>query len=69
MPNVNAEDRLLTPEDLAELAGVPLATVYTWNYRGTGPRRLRVGRHVRFRREDVERWLETLVEGPGQPAA
>jgi len=46
-----------TPAQLAEYLGVPLATIYRWNYLGTGPKRLRLGRHVRFRKNDVERWL------------
>jgi predicted DNA-binding transcriptional regulator AlpA len=46
----------LSPADLAAREGVPLATVYTWNYTGTGPRYFRAGRHVRYRLADVERW-------------
>lgn len=49
---------LLTPADLAELAQVPLGTVYQWSYKGTGPASLKLGRHLRFRREDVEAWLQ-----------
>ncbi len=60
---------LLSAEDLAQYFGVPLATVYAWNSRGTGPRRVRVGRHVRYRTSDVERWLDAHVAGDGAPAA
>jgi len=49
---------MLSPEDLAEFVGVPLWTVYKWNSEGTSPPRVRVGRHVRYRWADVERWLE-----------
>jgi excisionase family DNA binding protein len=48
----------LSPEELAQYLGVPIGTVYRWRYRHEGPRGLRVGRHVRFRRSDVEKWLE-----------
>lgn len=51
-------DDLLTPVQLAELVGVPRSTVYTWRYHGTGPRAIKVGRHIRFRRSDVDAWLE-----------
>jgi hypothetical protein len=51
-----AGTRHLSPADLADREGVPLASVYEWNYRGTGPRYFRVGRHVRYRLADVERW-------------
>jgi excisionase family DNA binding protein len=46
------------PEGLAEYVDVPLGTVYQWNYRGTGPRFIKVGRHVRYRKVDVDAWLE-----------
>ena len=48
---------LLTVGQLAEFLGVPAATVYRWNYLGTGPQRLAIGRHVRYRLGDVEEWL------------
>jgi excisionase family DNA binding protein len=49
---------LLTPQELAELLAVPITTIYRWNYTGTGPTPLRVGRHVRYRADDVASWLE-----------
>lgn len=51
-------EALLTIDDVATFLAVPVASVYTWNTRGTGPRRIRVGRHVRYRRADVESWLD-----------
>lgn len=48
---------LLTPAQLADYLSVPGGTIYAWNSRGTGPRRIRVGRHVRYRRVDVDAWL------------
>jgi hypothetical protein len=44
------------PEDLGRRYGVPIATVYAWRYRRTGPPGFKVGRHVRFRPEDVLAW-------------
>ena len=46
------------PEELAAWLDVPLQTIYLWNSKGTGPRYVRAGRHVRYRRRDVESWLE-----------
>lgn len=51
-----AEERHLTPEDLVERFGVPISTIYRWNYMGTGPRYMTVGKHVRYRLTDVESW-------------
>jgi excisionase family DNA binding protein len=52
------DPKLYTADGLAQYLGVPLATVYRWNYAGTGPRPVKVGRFVRYRAVDVERWLE-----------
>ena len=49
-------ERHLSPEELARREGVPLATVYKWNSENTGPRRLKIGKHVRYRLSDVEAW-------------
>lgn len=49
---------LMTPIDLATYLGVPLATVYAWRSRGQGPTGERIGKHLRYRRADVESWLD-----------
>jgi excisionase family DNA binding protein len=48
---------LLTPEQVAQMLGIPVNTLYAWRYRGTGPVGLKVGRHVRYAPEDVDAWL------------
>jgi predicted DNA-binding transcriptional regulator AlpA len=50
-------EELLSPQDLADLCQVPVATVYRWNHCGHGPLLLHIGRHVRYRPSDVELWL------------
>ncbi len=54
----NTDQRLLSPQDLADQLGIPLPTVYKWRYGGTGPRSIKVGRHIRYRQSDVDAWLE-----------
>ncbi|MFJ4411894.1 helix-turn-helix domain-containing protein [Streptomyces sp. NPDC088910] len=49
-------DRYLTPDDIAELFGVPLETVYGWRKKRTGPPGFRVGRHVRYDPATVHAW-------------
>jgi excisionase family DNA binding protein len=51
--------KLITTAELAEYLDVPIGTVYAWRNRGDGPRGFRVGRHIRFRPEDVTAWLES----------
>jgi excisionase family DNA binding protein len=46
-------DRLLTVQDLADYLGVPVATIYAWRHR-QGPPGFRVGRHLRFRWNDIQ---------------
>ena len=54
-------DRLLTVEDLADYLDVPVATIYAWRYRRRGPPGFRVGRHLRFRWSDIERWIDDRI--------
>ncbi len=51
-------DNLMTVQDVAAYLGVPVATVYQWNSRSLGPRRYRLGKHVRYRRADVDAWID-----------
>jgi excisionase family DNA binding protein len=50
--------RLLSTDEVARLLIVPVATLYTWRYKGTGPKAYRVGKHLRYRLVDVLTWLE-----------
>ncbi len=61
------ESVYLSVQDLAQMFGVPVATVYGWNHRGTGPRRISVGKHVRYRASDVAEWVER--QSDPRPAA
>lgn len=51
-------DKLITPEELSEKLDIPIGTLYQWRYRNVGPRSISVGRHIRYRRSDIEEWLE-----------
>jgi excisionase family DNA binding protein len=53
----------LSPAELAAYLQIPVQTVYRWNYAGEGPKALKIGRHLRYRRDDVERWLENREKG------
>jgi excisionase family DNA binding protein len=53
-------DRLLSVEELAEVTGVPLSSIRKWAAKGAGPRRLRIGKYIRYRASDVRVWLDTL---------
>jgi predicted DNA-binding transcriptional regulator AlpA len=57
-------DPLLGPGDVSALLGLPVATLANWRCAGKGPPFLRVGRHVRYRRRDVEVWIDAQVRDP-----
>lgn len=49
----------LSPQELADRAGVKLMTVYHWNSRGGGPPFIKTGRVVYYRLSDVLVWEKT----------
>jgi len=61
----DSPDRHLTVTEFAEREGVPVRTVYWWNQTGAGPRRMKMGRNVRYRLADVEQWEKTRIVEAG----
>lgn len=53
-------DELLTINDLAALLGVSRSTVNAWRADGAAPPEVKLGggKLIRFRRVDVDQWLE-----------
>lgn len=66
---IGMDDRLMTTEQVADYLTVPVATIYNWRVQGEGPRASRVGRHLRFRRSDVDAWLDAQAEQPHREPA
>ena len=60
---MSESDHLLSTPQLAERLGVAEITLKTWRCRGEGPRFVRVGRCVRYRLVDVDRWLDANAVG------
>ena len=60
-------DELLTLQEVAMWLRVPPSTLYQWRYKGDGPRGIRVGRYVRYRRSEVEAFLHERTDP--RPAA
>lgn len=50
-------DEMIIPSVLAAELDVPERTLAQWRYHGRGPAFVRVGRHIRYRRGDVNAWL------------
>lgn len=53
---------LLTTQQLAAYLEVPVATLYAWRYAGEGPPGFRVGKHLRYRSNDVDQWIRDRLE-------
>lgn len=48
--------------EVAEYLGRSVNALYIMRRRGTGPRSSKVGREVRYRWADVERWLDQQAD-------
>ena len=60
----HADDELMSLKEVATLVRVPEATLRYWRHLGTGPRGFRVGRSVRYWRNDVVHWLDEQSRHP-----
>jgi len=59
------DESLLTPNDVAEILGVSVGTLAQWRHRGHGPRFYSLtGQAVRYRRSDVDEWVESRRREP-----
>lgn len=61
------DEPLLTLQEVSDILRVPVATLRYWRHVGTGPKSFRIGQHVRFRRADVNAWVEQQyqLDAPG----
>jgi len=57
--------RLWTVQDVSTYLGVPVMTLYHWRRTGYGPKGKRIGRHLRYRPEDVRAWVDALDREAG----
>jgi len=51
------QQRLLTRAEVAQLLGVEEKTLRNWRWRSYGPPSFRVGKGVRYRAQEVDRWV------------
>jgi excisionase family DNA binding protein len=48
---------LLTLREVAQILRVPEATLRYWIHKGTSPDNLKIGRHIRYPRAALQRWM------------
>ena len=60
----SAESTILTIDQAAAYLAIPKTTLYTWRTRraGFGPRALKLGGCLRYRRVDLDAWVDEHVE-------
>ena len=61
MRDTTSGSALLTPAEVSRYLGVPAGTLANWRYQERGPAFLRVGRHVRYRSEDIDSWVQSQL--------
>ncbi|MGP8064525.1 MAG: helix-turn-helix transcriptional regulator [Acidimicrobiales bacterium] len=62
-PNADGRQRSewLSPVEVSGEIQIPVRTLYAWRHRGIGPEAVRLGRHLRYRREAVDSWLASCA--------
>jgi predicted DNA-binding transcriptional regulator AlpA len=57
-----AENRLLTPEDVAAITGLSVETLAQWRSQKRGPPYLKISRNcVRYRQSDLDGWVAERI--------
>ena len=57
------DDHLLRNPEAAAHIGVSSKTLRNWRFRGIAPPAVKLNGAVRYRRSDLDRWVEARVEG------
>jgi excisionase family DNA binding protein len=57
---------LLTIDEASALLRVPVWTLRKWRAQGKGPAAAKIGRHLRYRRVEIDRWV---MEREREPAS
>ena len=62
--DTNVEGGILTMDQAAAYLSIPKATLYTWRTRraGFGPRAVKLGGCLRYRRSDLDAWVAEHLE-------
>jgi excisionase family DNA binding protein len=53
----------LTAREVAELLRLPLRTVEDWRLTHSGPPYVKLGRHIRYERDELHAWIRRCRHG------
>ena len=59
---VAGSDRLMTIDEVAAYTQLPKNTLYKMRSQGRGPRAARLGKHLRYRKSDVDAWITSQLD-------
>jgi predicted DNA-binding transcriptional regulator AlpA len=59
------EDALLTETEAADTLRNSIRTLQAWRLKSFGPKFVRVGRAIRYRRGDINAWIRLNTYGAG----
>ena len=59
---ISVSEPLLTTREVSEYLNISKITIYEWAHRGKIPA-FRLGHHWRFRRSEIEAWLDRNRQG------
>ena len=65
----NCLETLLNEHDVARITGMSVASVRRWRLLRQGPKYIKIGAAVRYKREDVSAWLNSRPSGSGHQGA
>ena len=60
---MSKDNSLLTEQQAANFIAVSVAALRKWRVQGRGPVFLKLGTLVRYRLEDINKWLSTRPQG------
>lgn len=54
--------QFLTVDEFATELGISPGTIYGWRHRKYGPPAHKIGGQVRYRRTDIDEWIDSTLE-------
>jgi predicted DNA-binding transcriptional regulator AlpA len=69
-PTQQSDEYLLREGHAADFLNLSSRTLQAWRNRGVGPRFVKAGRAIRYKRADLLTWIDenTIVSAPNAPA-
>lgn len=54
-----SKEILLSPDEVEEIFNIPATTLEKWRSKKIGPPYHKLGKHIRYKPQDVEKWIDT----------